>query len=138
MQLADVAVTALSSTWFDADLRDFVTSRDEEITAFDLPTVAVRSRLPFSLLDGSRPAGVSVREFGSVDADGIPEDSLPGVDCFDDTICTLVPQQGQVDITVPLSSAAVFVTIDVFYDIPELGLEQPYNLVSYGLNVRSS
>jgi hypothetical protein len=38
-------------------------------------------------------------------------------------------------VDVPLDSATVFVTIDVLYEVPELGLQQPFNVVAYGLNV---
>lgn len=129
-------IDALSSIWLDQGTGEFSTTGDPKITAFDLPSVAAAPELTFVLRDQSIPAGISVREFGSVDAQGIPQDSMSGVDCTNDTACAVTTRPGQVEVTLPIRTEAAFVTIDVYYDIPQLDLEQPYDLVSYGLNVR--
>ncbi len=82
------------------------------------------------------PAQVFVREFTGYDAEGIPSDERPTIECvMEGQTCTLDSDGESVTAAVELDSATVFVTVEVYYHIDSLDAEQPYDIVTYGFRV---
>ena len=82
------------------------------------------------------PAQVFVREFTGYDAEGIPSDERPTIECvMEGQTCTLDSDGESVTAAVELDSATVFVTVEVYYHIDSLDAEQPHDTVTYGFRV---
>jgi hypothetical protein len=136
LEIQGTEVTALTSTWYDTTTKAFDHTDSGNLTAPDLPSFDLTDRLQFSVLAAQVPAMINVRPFHAIDADGIPTAPSTTVECA--TVrspCDVVQRPDQLEVDVPLDSATVFVTIDVLYEVPELGLQQLFNVVAYGLNV---
>ena len=74
------------------------------------------------------PAQVLVREFTGYDAEGIPSDERPTIECVMEGACALDSDGESVTAAVELDSATVFVTVEVYYHIDSLDAE--YHMTS--------
>lgn len=130
----------LSWTWYDPASGVFEAGRDDGVTASDMPVVDASEPVEMFVLAPQLPAMVSVQTYRAVDDSGIPQDQGRSLDCSDvNDACALTRHTDRVGLALDLDhqDEVAFLSISVFYDLPQLGLEQPYDIVTYGVSVRT-
>lgn len=106
-----------------------------------LPKLTTSSQLVLSVNSGVTPEMVVVRSFTSFDGDGLPSDEIPAQACSKPedggqqpgSSCAITVGESEVTIVADLDVRTLFVTVEVFYNIPAMDLAQPYDIVTYGL-----
>lgn len=130
-----IAIPPLSSIWYSGSSSSFHTARP---TIEPNEVIAIPTSGPVRITVNSPviPAQVFVREFTGYDAEGIPSDERPTIECvMEGQTCTLDSNGESVTAAVELDSATVFVTVEVYYHIDSLDAEYPYDIVTYGFRV---
>lgn len=123
-----------------SEARVFEAGRDDGVTASDMPVVDASEPVEMFVLAPQLPAMVSVQTYRAVDDSGIPQDQGRSLDCSDvNDACALTRHIDRVGLALDLDhqDEVAFLSISVFYDLPQLGLEQPYDIVTYGVSVRT-
>lgn len=130
-----IAISPLSSIWFSDSSGSFRTTRPT-IEPNEVITIATGGSARITVDSPVIPAQVFVREFTGYDAEGIPSDERPTIECVaEGQTCTLDSDGESVTAAVELDSATVFVTVEVYYHIDSLDAEYPYDIVTYGFRV---
>ena len=130
-----ITIPPLSSIWYSDSSSSFHTARP---TIEPNEVIAIPTSGPVRITVNSPviPAQVFVREFTGYDAEGIPSDERPTIECVTEgQTCTLESDGESVTAAVELDSATVFVTVEVYYHIDSLDAEYPYDIVTYGFRV---
>lgn len=123
-----IAIPPLSSIWYSDSSSSFHTARP---TIEPNEVIAIPTSGPVRITVNSPviPAQVFVREFTGYDAEGIPSDERPTIECVTEgQTCTLDSDGDSVTAAVELDSATVFVTVEVYYHIDSLDAE--YHMTS--------
>lgn len=130
-----IAIPPLSSIWYSGSSSSFHTARPT-IEPNEVITIATGGSARITVDSPVIPAQVFVREFTGYDAEGIPSDERPTIECvMEGQTCTLDSDGESVTAAVELDSATVFVTVEVYYHIDSLDAEYPYDIVTYGFRV---
>lgn len=130
-----IAIPPLSSIWYSGSSSSFHTARPT-IEPNEVITIATGGSARITVDSPVIPAQVFVREFTGYDAEGIPSDERPTIECvMEGQTCTLDSDGESVTAAVELDSATVFVTVEVYYHIDSLDVEYPYDIVTYGFRV---
>lgn len=134
-----VTLQPLSSIWREPD-SDFVETNPTGMPE-GVPKLTAPSQLVLGINSGVTPEMVVVRSFTSFDGDGLPSDEIAAQACSKPEdggqqsggSCTTTVGESEVTIVADLDVRTLFVTVEVFYNIPAMDLEQPYDIVTYGL-----
>ena len=127
-----IAISPLSFIWFSKSSGSFRTARPT-IKPNEVIAIAASRSVQITVDSPVIPALFLVREFTGYDADGIPSGERPTIECvMGGGTCALESDGESVTATVELDSATVFVTVEVYYHIDSLDVEQPYDIVTYG------
>ena len=123
-----IAISPLSSIWYSGSSSSFHTARPT-IEPNEVITIATGGSARITVDSPVIPAQVFVREFTGYDAEGIPSDERPTIECVTEgRTCALDSDGESVTAAVELDSATVFVTVEVYYHIDSLDAE--YHMTS--------
>ena len=130
-------ISPLSSIWYNFETKSFNTTSPSEHPR-TLTTISSENSLEHTLSVHSivTPAMIIAREFAGYDAEGLPTEELPPRECVENqhSPCKFTVGISSTEISLTQRETAVFTTIEVYYNIPEIGLDQPYDIVTYGFH----
>lgn len=127
----------LSSTWYDFTTKSFETvSPTAHPSTLTTITSDASSKQTLSIHSTTKPAKIVVREFEGYDSEGLPAKELPSRECSKDqqSPCRFTIGASSTDVSFTQKETAVFTTVEVYYHIPEIDLDQPFDIVTYGFH----